>query len=329
MRHYYFLFVVISFLILLSCSSEDPITPTTTTKGTIKGKIFNQTSGNGILEAIVVTQPATVTVTSDSVGNYSIPNIEPGNYILNATKDGYFPNSVDANVSAGETTTINISLANIPVTIASFTYTGQTVTPATITFQNTSQNADTYLWDFGDDSTSTEENPSKTYSIYGTYTVTLTASNTVTGLYDQLSHDIIITPRIVYVDTIWLLSFPPTKPNGDPWDPFNGPPDVYANIVDSVGIIRCQTNLLANVALGDLPVYWNSFPIYAEINIPISNWDKTYFVDLWDDDTGILENDYMGITGGFKVNQLTDYPAEVELHNAIGNLKVTLVLRWE
>jgi PKD repeat protein len=45
-----------------------------------------------------------------------------------------------------------------------------------VTFTNTSTDADTYLWDFGDGSTSTLESPSHTYADFGTYTVKLTAT---------------------------------------------------------------------------------------------------------------------------------------------------------
>lgn len=51
---------------------------------------------------------------------------------------------------------------------------------ATATFTNTSQHADTYLWNFGDDSTSTEVNPVHQYALPGTYTVTLTTENACT-----------------------------------------------------------------------------------------------------------------------------------------------------
>jgi PKD repeat protein len=36
-----------------------------------------------------------------------------------------------------------------------------------------------WLWDFGDGGSSTEQNPAHTYTATGTYTVTLTVSNTV------------------------------------------------------------------------------------------------------------------------------------------------------
>ncbi|MCA6074657.1 PKD domain-containing protein [Fulvivirga sedimenti] len=64
---------------------------------------------------------------------------------------------------------------NLPKVIAGFT---QKINQesGTVTFFNTSENADQYLWDFGNDETSTEINPIRTFS-NGTYTVTLTAIN--------------------------------------------------------------------------------------------------------------------------------------------------------
>ncbi len=46
--------------------------------------------------------------------------------------------------------------------------------PTAINFTNLSQNATSYYWDFGDNSTSTEENPSHLYSQTGVYLVRLT-----------------------------------------------------------------------------------------------------------------------------------------------------------
>ncbi len=48
---------------------------------------------------------------------------------------------------------------------------------AEVTFENLSQNGDTYLWDFGDGNTSAAENPVHTYDCPGDYEVTLTTTN--------------------------------------------------------------------------------------------------------------------------------------------------------
>ncbi|HMX03632.1 MAG TPA: PKD domain-containing protein, partial [Chitinophagales bacterium] len=63
--------------------------------------------------------------------------------------------------------------------IASFSYANSNLT---VSFSNTSSNAVSYIWDFGDETTtddvSTEANPSYTYPALGVYTVTLTATGT-------------------------------------------------------------------------------------------------------------------------------------------------------
>lgn len=64
-----------------------------------------------------------------------------------------------------------------PITVANFVTAdtlGCTV-PWEVNFENESENAVTYEWDFGDGSTSTESNPTHIYTEEGTYTVTLFA----------------------------------------------------------------------------------------------------------------------------------------------------------
>ncbi len=67
-------------------------------------------------------------------------------------------------------------LDGLPQVVSSFTYTVNQDT-GTVTFVNVSEGARTYVWDFGDGTTSKEIDPIKTYSDSGTYKVTLVASN--------------------------------------------------------------------------------------------------------------------------------------------------------
>jgi PKD repeat protein len=60
--------------------------------------------------------------------------------------------------------------------VAIFTLTGDNKpAPCEVSFSNSSINATAYLWDFGDGSISTEQNPKHTYLVGGTFTVKLTA----------------------------------------------------------------------------------------------------------------------------------------------------------
>ena len=67
----------------------------------------------------------------------------------------------------------------IPTPIANFTSNiTKGAVPLTVQFTDTSVNNPTnWLWDFGDGTTSTDQNPTHTYSNTGNYTVTLTAFN--------------------------------------------------------------------------------------------------------------------------------------------------------
>ncbi len=64
----------------------------------------------------------------------------------------------------------------------------------TVDFTNTSTNATSYLWDFGDGETSTEENPSHSYASDGNYIVTLTATNACGSVVSEINVNIALPP---------------------------------------------------------------------------------------------------------------------------------------
>jgi PKD repeat protein len=67
--------------------------------------------------------------------------------------------------------------APIPDPIASFQYEINNENYLMVKFNNFSQNATSFSWNFGDGETSTDENPTHTYAKAGNYTVVLVASN--------------------------------------------------------------------------------------------------------------------------------------------------------
>lgn len=76
---------------------------------------------------------------------------------------------------------IGCNSARIPVVVsitpaASAAFSSE-INEKVVTFTNNSSNATSYNWNFGDGSTSTEENPVHTYAAFGTYNVELTATN--------------------------------------------------------------------------------------------------------------------------------------------------------
>jgi PKD repeat protein len=85
----------------------------------------------------------------------------------------------DANETDSKTATINVSeepVSVVPVANFSSNVTSGTA-PLTVQFTDSSENATSWNWDFGDGMNSTDQNPMHTYSTAGNYTVNLTASN--------------------------------------------------------------------------------------------------------------------------------------------------------
>lgn len=76
-----------------------------------------------------------------------------------------------------------------------------------VQFTNTTQGQDsTWLWDFGDGTTSTAKNPEKTYTVNGTYTVKLTATNSAGSTTETKADYITVTTKKYTLDLAGLVS---------------------------------------------------------------------------------------------------------------------------
>lgn len=96
--------------------------------GTIFGRVTNAATESGIPAAEVLVIGDTVpvlgdtiplfTTTSDSFGNYSIPDVEPGTYLVIAQKAGFNPLSTQVQVVAGQLVAANFALTPSSASVA-------------------------------------------------------------------------------------------------------------------------------------------------------------------------------------------------------------------
>ncbi len=124
----------------------------------------------------------------------AIPNSNSEQFLPDGAGD-YYVVVTDAAGCAAASSVVSVSYLS-----AGFNYTGNNLT---YTFANTSNEADTYLWNFGDGSSSIQVNPSHTYSIPGAYTVTLTATNDCgSATFTQ-----VVSATSASTEPSWLTSF--------------------------------------------------------------------------------------------------------------------------
>lgn len=112
MKYYKIISVIIALLAIAGCKpAENPVDPvTTSTTGTISGRITSTPYGNPLIQAIVTTTPATASVTTDIYGYFYIENVKPGAYSVVANKTGYDSLSAKITVNANANSTADIQL---------------------------------------------------------------------------------------------------------------------------------------------------------------------------------------------------------------------------
>ncbi len=164
-------------------------------------KIFSASSSNGCA-------PTTIQFTDASPANAAswewtfegadISTSTDQNPSVTFTEAGSFDVNLKVKNNAGNTIaeqSQTIVLETLP-TVAFSTYEQGAIVEF---FNETTNNAESFLWDFGDGATSTEPKPSHVYFASGTYTVTLTAINEC-GVVDATQEIEIIVPTTSEVD---------------------------------------------------------------------------------------------------------------------------------
>jgi len=152
--------------------------------------------------------------------------------------------------------------------------------PCAIQFTSTSQNAVDFTWDFGDGTSSIAENPSHTYNIPGTYTVTLKVKNG--DLQNQRSAQITIQRPFskANLTKVVVTKMPFLDAAGSGWDPFDGP-DLFIQLLspNPDNSVLVESGQVANLLSSQLPVTWNLSDPYS-----ITNFTDFYFIQLMDFD---------------------------------------------
>ena len=95
----------------------------------------------------------------------------PGTYTVKLTVNDGLGN-IDSVVMVNYITVVGNPIADFNSPILASCLDGNS-----FSFNNTSVGGATYLWDFGDGSTSTQPNPTHSYTLQGSFTVTLIATN--------------------------------------------------------------------------------------------------------------------------------------------------------
>ena len=115
-------------------------------------------------------------------GNYSTLQHPAHTYMNNGA---YTVKLISKSVD-GCADTMLFSEINVNKPVASFSSANATnCSPTLVSFTDSSTNADSWLWDFGDGSTSINQHPGHVYNIPGLYTIRLTVTNTI-GCSDTL-----------------------------------------------------------------------------------------------------------------------------------------------
>ncbi len=99
-------------LVISSCRQKPTEAPSP--EAQITGRITDKASHAALPGVIVTTNPKTSSALTDGSGNYTIPNVSAGQYLVRATKGGYQEDSMSVTVTEGSTTTADIQLVALP-----------------------------------------------------------------------------------------------------------------------------------------------------------------------------------------------------------------------
>jgi PKD repeat protein len=230
----------------------------------------------------------TLTFTDNSTGATSW-NWDFGADANPATANTQGPHQVSYSATGNKTVTltINQSITNtkpefinvLPDAFANFEWTGE---GRTLTFTNLSTDAVSYLWGFGDGTTSSETNPVHTYAEDGTYDVLLVANSEFCESSAYLQEIIINTVGLSESGSNPLSEIFPNPGNGQFYfTPKTAMQDVF------VTLFTLEGRIISTAALGNLSAHvpvlsgkenLQSGIYFIQITSAGEKWQKKLFV---------------------------------------------------
>jgi gliding motility-associated-like protein len=199
----------------------------------------------------------TVTTTgSNTSATIPVPTTTAGTYVYNLISVHDAANPTTEQSSPGTATVI---VSSPPV--VDFTFFDNQCSGTAIQFTSsvTGSGTYTYAWNFGDSTTSTQQNPSHTFTSLGCGTITFNVTLTVTGGGCAVTKAYTITvkqkPDISFSDTV------------NPFDPFNNCANASTNSVYTITV----GNSSASSCISSFGIDWGDGTTQASITFPISH----------------------------------------------------------
>jgi PKD repeat protein len=209
--------------------------------------------------------------------------------------------------------------------VAAFTFTGGDMpAPHKVVFTNTSTNATSYLWDFGDSEQSNQVSPSHIYEEGGSYTVSLIAYKN--DRQQTVSKTVVVNnrPNRVKMSRLTLTEYPENNDTVS-WDD-DSPPDVFYRIANYIGTVYHTSEVITDLPLTSLPADFTQ-----DMPFTFDGINTSYVIRFYDyDDT--LSYTYMGgyyfSMGLFVPDDGSGYPAELVFDATGSPVKFTLSVEW-
>lgn len=229
--------------------------------------------------------------------------------------------------NSNSTTSSIVILAPVPNPVANFSFTENgNFAPSQFTFTNSSTNGSTYFWDFGDNQTSTSQNPTHVFTTGGIFNVSLKVKNSV-GVENIINKTVTVknAPTKLKVNSLTLTAYPLTTTSGGGWDSGTGP-DIFPSIIHSTGTTSFQSYRKEDMIASYLPYTFSSgFPF------TFTALDFQNTIEFFDYDP-IGANEWMGgyyftVRNSMPTNGSV-YPSTINFQSTTSQLKFTLNVEW-